>query len=321
MNPAPRRAATILDVAAAAGVSRQTVTRALHEMPGIAVATRERVLAAAAELDYRPSRFGRGLVKPGARTLGLLVADLANPYYPELASRVLREAGAAGWHVVLAEPGTSDVVETGVDAVLSFTGRAFVAPRGAPNLPVVEVGVEPDRADCPGCPTSRHARVRLDLAPAVHAAVAHLVAAGVRSPVLHEARGRSTPSRRVGLFRDAFAAAGIPVRVVPAGTATPAGSDAVVAFNDVGAFGVLRELRQAGVAVPESVRVVGVDGLTIGRYVTPRPSTLALDMAEVATVALEQVFALAEGRASASGTTERCPTRRVEHRFVVGESG
>ena len=59
-----QRAATIHDVAAAAGVSRQTVTRAMNAMPGINVDTRERVLAAARELSYRPSRFGRGLVRP-----------------------------------------------------------------------------------------------------------------------------------------------------------------------------------------------------------------------------------------------------------------
>ncbi|WIB13853.1 LacI family DNA-binding transcriptional regulator [Curtobacterium sp. MCPF17_052] len=52
--------ATILDVAAAAGVSRQTVTRAVNGLPGISDATKGRVLAAAEQLDYRPSRFGRG---------------------------------------------------------------------------------------------------------------------------------------------------------------------------------------------------------------------------------------------------------------------
>ena len=67
------RRATIIDVAARAGVSRQTVSRALNDMPGISGETRERVLAAAKELNYRPSRFGRGLVEQGPTTLGLVV--------------------------------------------------------------------------------------------------------------------------------------------------------------------------------------------------------------------------------------------------------
>ncbi|MCU1528027.1 MAG: LacI family transcriptional regulator, partial [Frondihabitans sp.] len=69
----PGAPATIIDVAAAAGVSRQTVTRAMNDMPGISVATKARVLAAAAELAYRPSRFGRGLVSGGTKQLGLVI--------------------------------------------------------------------------------------------------------------------------------------------------------------------------------------------------------------------------------------------------------
>ena len=88
--------ATINDVAAAAGVSRQTVTRAMNAMPGIMPATKDRVLAAAQRLRYRPSRFGRGLVKAEHRTLGLVLDDLTNPFYPELASAVIGAAGRAG---------------------------------------------------------------------------------------------------------------------------------------------------------------------------------------------------------------------------------
>ena len=62
-----KRRAGILDVAERAGVSRQTVTRAMNDMPGINAATKQRVLEAARELHYRPSRFGRGLVTRGRR--------------------------------------------------------------------------------------------------------------------------------------------------------------------------------------------------------------------------------------------------------------
>ncbi|HYI60142.1 MAG TPA: LacI family DNA-binding transcriptional regulator, partial [Microlunatus sp.] len=98
-----RRPATINDVAAAAGVSRQTVTRAMNAMPGISPETRDRVLVAARELSYRPSRFGRGLVKADHRMLGLVLDDLTNPFYPQLASAVTGAAAAAGWNVVLTD--------------------------------------------------------------------------------------------------------------------------------------------------------------------------------------------------------------------------
>ena len=84
------RRATIIDVAARAGVSRQTVSRAMNDLPGISAATRDRVLAAAKELNYRPSRFGRGLVEQGPPTLGLVVGSLSNSYYAELGAAVVR---------------------------------------------------------------------------------------------------------------------------------------------------------------------------------------------------------------------------------------
>lgn len=311
------RPATIVDVARVAGVSRQTVTRAVNDMPGISPATRERVLAAARELHYHPSRFGRGLVKPAGRTLGLLVADLTNPYYPELAATVLRMAGGAGWNVVLAEPSASDAADfaAGVDAVVSFTGHEFVGPAaGAPNLPVVDV-------DAP-VPTAGHGHVTLDMAPAVEDAVAHLTARGVVRPVVLDRPGRAVPSARAERFTAAFARRGTTATIVatdvPAPwTATSPEADAVIAFNDLVAFGVLRELRLAGVDVPGRVRVLGVDGLRVGRYVTPRLSTLALDMTEVARTALDLVLGIADGR-TVPGTPEA--SRRVEHRFVAAET-
>lgn len=307
------RPATIVDVARVAGVSRQTVTRAVNDMPGISAATRDRVLAAVRELHYHPSRFGRGLVKPSGRTLGLLVADLTNPYYPELASTVLRMAGAAGWNVVLAEPAHSDEFAAGVDAVLSFTGQEFVRPAtGAPNLPVVEVD--------PPVRTAGHGRVQLDMGPAVEDAVAHLVARGVRRPVVLDRAGRPTQHGRAQVFVEAFDRHGVLAEVLPMETPTPWAAttptaDAVVAFNDLNAFGVLRELRLAGVDVPDDVKVVGVDGLSVGAYVTPRLSTLALDMGEVARTALDLVLGIADGRVVPTGAS-----RRVAHRFVAAET-
>ena len=97
------RRSTIIDVAQRAGVSRQTVTRAVNDMPGISAATRERVLRAAQELNYRPSRFGRGLVEQGPTTLGVLIKDLSNSFFAELGAAVVRRSARHGWNVVLAE--------------------------------------------------------------------------------------------------------------------------------------------------------------------------------------------------------------------------
>src|SRR5439155_6640960 len=88
---APRRAppsATLRDVAGVAGVSIATVSRVLTGARPSAPATRERVLTAAAELDYRPSGPARALKLRRSRTLGLLVTDIENPYFPEIVRAV-----------------------------------------------------------------------------------------------------------------------------------------------------------------------------------------------------------------------------------------
>src|SRR5699024_3608814 len=98
-----QRRATIIDVAKRAGVSRQTVTRAVNDMPGISPATRERVLAAAREMNYRPSRFGRWLVVQGSVTLVLALHDLSKSYFAGLGAAFVRVGSPHGWNVVLAE--------------------------------------------------------------------------------------------------------------------------------------------------------------------------------------------------------------------------
>ncbi|SDO87657.1 DNA-binding transcriptional regulator, LacI/PurR family [Nakamurella panacisegetis] len=322
------RPATINDVAAAAGVSRQTVTRAVNNMPGINAATRERVLAAARDLHYRPSRFGRGLVKPQARTLGLLIDDLANPYYAELASAVLGLAADAGWNVVLAERAHAAADEflveafaDQVDALVSFISTGLPGRSdGLPDQPIVEID--------PWNPVTGHGRVDLDMEPAVREAVRHLRDRGVRAPVVLDRVG---PSARAKLFLREFGAAGLtPTLIAGAATDLDGGArqaglvlrhhpeaDAVVAFNDVMGFGVLRALALAGIDVPGRIRVVGVDGLRIGRFVTPRLTTLALDLSAVASAALEIVLAMHAGTAPASGPATH---RRVAYALDIGES-
>lgn len=77
--------ATIKDVAKLAGVSICTVSRALADKNNIKPQTRERVLSAARELDYKPNFSARSLKIGSTNTLGLIVPDITNPYYPKVA--------------------------------------------------------------------------------------------------------------------------------------------------------------------------------------------------------------------------------------------
>jgi DNA-binding LacI/PurR family transcriptional regulator len=326
----PAGRATILDVAAAAGVSRQTVTRAMNGMPGISAATKERVLAAAETLRYRPSRFGRGLVTGGERQLGLIVDDLRNPWSPELAAAVVRVAAARGWNVMLADVALAGDADRAVaalgaqtDAVVGYFGRHAAAwiERLGP-VPVVEL-------DPAGPPAG--AAVLLDATEAIEALADHLLAVGVQAPVVLDSPGPGSPSRRAAGLLSALERRGLRPRLVPGLAATaeagaaaaaqvldgPHPPDAILAFNDLMALGVLAACRRGGAEVPRAVRVAGVDGLAVGALVAPALTTLAVDLDVVAREALDLAVALADGAAPRSGPAA---LRTVRHRLVLRES-
>ncbi|SEG75726.1 transcriptional regulator, LacI family [Actinacidiphila yanglinensis] len=325
-RPAPARRATILDVAAAAGVSRQTVTRAMNDMPEISQATRERVLAAATALSYRPSRFGRGLATGGDRQLGLVLNDLRNPYSPELAAAVVRSAAARGWNVMLADIGLAGDADRMVqalgaqtDAVVGYLGGRgpeWIAKLGA--VPVVELDPAGEVAS---------GAVRIDLTDAVEELTEHLAARGVRHPVVLDASAPGEPSHRGALMLRALERRGYaPLIVHGAEASHRCGTaeaekllggrrrpDAILVFNDVMALGVLSACRRAGLDVPGDVRVTGVDGLDVGTLVTPTLTTLAVDLDQVAGHALDLAVAMLAGTLPRSGEA----AQRTVHRSLL----
>ncbi len=326
-----QRAATIHDVAAAAGVSRQTVTRAMNAMPGISTVTRERVLAAARDLRYRPSRFGRGLVKADHRMLGLVLDDLTNPFYPQLASAVTGAAGRAGWNVVL-----TDTTHAGdraalvadlsrqVDAVIGYLRLDPETQTGLfAGVPVVEID-----------PTRRqplNGAVAFDLRPAMRDLVRHLVGRGVRRPLMVDQAAAGNRSGRARIFASELERRGLGCDHVAIATGSTEGdlaaigaaldahpgADAVLVYNDLLALGVLGALRDRGRRVPDDVRVAGIDGLSIGELVAPRLTTLALDMAEVGRLATDLILGMRAGELPLSGSEVR---RKVRHRLLLRDS-
>ena len=93
--------ASIKDVAAEAGVSVATVSRVLNDHPSVSPAARARVLAAVETLGYRPNAVARSLRTDQTRTLGLVISDVLNPYFTELARSVEEEARALGYSVII----------------------------------------------------------------------------------------------------------------------------------------------------------------------------------------------------------------------------
>lgn len=304
---------TILDVAEEAGVSRQTVTRAMNDMSEISAGTRRRVLEAADRLGYRPSRYARGLVtRQKTHALGLVVRSLRNPYYTEMAADVLSVAAERRWQVIIAAP-EGDVAEslallsTQVDVVAGYFGRPDAElVETVRGLPIVRLGHEGSvpRSAIPGV----HA-VDTDLGSGIVDAIAALRERGARRFGMVDAAPRSggpyVPSPRRAWFEQA---AGDDLTGVVAGEESISGggeafaallrehpgTDAVLMFNDLMALGAVQTARALGVDVPGDVRVLGIDGLALGEAVDPPLTSISLDRRGLAEHILDIIEILAD---------------------------
>ncbi|WP_232820324.1 LacI family DNA-binding transcriptional regulator [Brachybacterium sp. YJGR34] len=322
------RRPTIVDVAERAGVSRQTVSRAMNDMAGISPATRSRVLEAAKELSYRPSRFGRGLVEQGPITVGLVVQDLSNAYFAELGAAVVRACVPYGWNVVLAEADNALVPEDvarelarRVDAIVGY-GMLHGDLRGATGMPVVRIDGTAEQCQEMGI-------IELVFPGATADLVAHLRRAGVHRPVVMDLAGDAEPGTRARALAAALAplaeSGEVPIHkahdrvghVEALQEVLEVGADALVAFNDELAVRLLRALRTMGVEVPGRLRVVGLDGLEIGSLVTPELTTLSIDIDAIAAQAVALVAGMLEGRIPLTGQEAH---RVVPYRLEVRAS-
>lgn len=309
------RKITINDVAKSAGVSRQTVSRALNDKDEIDSVTKQRVLDAARALGYRPSRFARGLVRQDTMTIGLVIPDLLNPFFTEVAAAALEAARTRGWQVVVydtgdraeEELGTLQVISSQVDAVIGY----FSCPESelekfTRGMPVVLIGREQ---------RTRFSAIQIDGAAGVHAAVAHLVAQGHTRIGMLDHHTRAEPSIRHEWFTTAATAHGIEAGLmVPADQTADGGGaalrelltghpeiTAVLTFNDIIAIGALREGRRLGRSIPQELAVIGFDGLQLGALVEPPLTSVALDTRRLGALAIEQVARLLSGEEALAG--------------------
>ncbi|MGW4486362.1 LacI family DNA-binding transcriptional regulator [Amycolatopsis sp. NPDC004368] len=304
------RRVTIHDVARSAGVSRQTVSRALNDKAEIDGSTKQRVLDAARELGYRPSRFARGLVRQDTTTIGLVIPDLLNPFFTEVAAAALEAARARGWHVVVydtsdsaeEELGTLQVIGSQVDAVVGYFSRPEdELDRFTRGIPVVLIGREHH--------TPRFSSIRVEGADGVRAAITHLVRAGHQRIGMLDHAGRAEPSIRRDWFAAAVAEHGLEAEVVERAAQSVDGGaaaleallaehpdvTAVFTFNDIIAMGALRAARRLGRRVPDDLAVVGFDGLALGTVVDPALTSVSLDTRRLGALAIDQAARLLTG--------------------------
>ena len=285
----------VREVARAAGVSTQTVSRVINDHPGIRDETRRRVLDAMATLDYRVNNAARALGTRRTRTIGILASD-AGMYGPAIGILALEAAArAAGRWVTAAYADAGNeasVVEAarhlsaqGVDGIVVVAphARTLTALDGAQlGLPVVALN-GPEAAAV----QQDAARIAVDhLVDCGHRRIAHLAGpedwleAVARADGFAAALGARGLDAR-GLWRgdwtaaSGFAAASEIARAVR----TADGPTALFAANDQMALGLLAGLNDAGVSVPAELSIVGLDDNPDAAYYRPALTTARLDTA------------------------------------------
>ena len=295
-----QRVATIDDVARAAGISISTVSRAFHMPDLVRASTRERALAAADELGYTPNRAARGLITGRTGSLGLIVPDIANPFFPPLIKAAQKRANA-GDHALYIADGEEDpytefrairMLAKQVDAVIACSSRMSENQLRDAAALVPLVLVNRTFEDLPA--------VLLDIGSGMRQAIEHLHALGHRRCVyLAGPAGSWSDRQRLRALRQTCRRLGIDsLRLGPfepsyeggvraADVALADGASAIVAFNDLMALGVLARLSDRGVPVPAQVTVVGFDDIRMATMASPPLTTVASPAAEAGRVAIE----------------------------------
>ena len=305
----PQRRPTIRDVADAAGVSQSTTSRALRSQGYVAAEVKDRVQKAAAKLGYVPDVMARHLRQRVNRSIGVLVSDLRNPFYADLAAGATRAAKRSGYTVMLIDDRL--VAEEETEASEAFASMrvagVVLTPLSAEvsqyllhqDIPVVEVDRQFAAETCDA--------VVVDNRVAAGKLTEHLIGLGHRRiALLVDATHWTTGSERVRGYELALAEAGIPVDPaleVAAGWNVDSAREAVLrllqddapptgifAANTMLAEGAWRAVTDLGLRIPRDVSIVSFDEAPWMTMVSPQVTTVRQDGAALGEAAVARLL-------------------------------
>jgi len=308
--PARARPATMKDIATATGVSRSTVSRILNDAPlpvPIATETRERVLAVAREVGYRPNPLARALHGAPMMLLGAIVRDITDPFFAVAIEAVSVEARTLGYNIVLghahAKATEAHALATVLEArqcdAILLLGDMGDQPRLLDDLrdthvPVVALWQGSELDLIPG--------VSVDNRSGIASAIGHLSALGHRRIAFIGGRLLGDIRERQAAYTEAMAdlLGDVPVGYIQHVANNPGDGEtafralmrlsprptAIIASTDVLAIGVLRGALVMGIRVPEDLSVVGFDDIPMATFTLPALTTVRMPLAEMAAAAI-----------------------------------
>lgn len=334
----PRPAPRLIDVARRAGVSIATASRSLAGRSGVSDSVAAHVQQVAFEMGYVADAAARSLAGGTSAVAGLIVYEIGDPYFSEIATGVVRRAAETGWMVQISHATRDPGSELDQIRLLRShrVGAIIVAGSGHTDPEMEQAANREilDYVDAGGrvAVIGRHHlpcdAVLPDNEPAGRVAAEHLLSLGHRSvAVVTGPRHLTTLADRLSGVTSALADAGIEPASVPIveedftregghramarlQTEHPEVT-AVVALNDTMAIGVISLLRERGVAIPGEISVIGCDDLQVAADIAPALTTVRLPMVDMGTWAFEMVL---------GPRPERPRRRSTGHELVVRAS-
>jgi LacI family transcriptional regulator len=322
--------ATIKDVARLANVSVSTVSRVINNSGYVAKEVYDRVVAAMEQLNYRPNAIARGLVSRKTATIGLIIPDVANPFFSDIARGVEDEAIASGYTVILCNTDWKLEREQmyvnllqgkwveGIVLVGSRTPEQDLI-RQLNGLPVILA----DRK-----PTHLQSAVWSDNEVGAYIATKHLIDIGCRK-IAHISGPDDSPSaaaRRAGFRKAVEEEVGVYGTIAPGDFRYDGGyeaamklfstrdiPDGIFAANDMMAIAVVQAANRMGIRIPDDVKLVGYDNILMSEYVYPSITTVEQRGYDMGREASRILIARLDGRTDVEPSKEFEPSLLVRH--------
>ncbi|GCD81017.1 LacI family transcriptional regulator [Parageobacillus thermoglucosidasius] len=303
--------ATIRDVAKLAGVSVATVSRVLNQNGYVNEETEKRVRQAMKELNYKPSEVARALFKKTSKTIGLIVPDITNPFFPELVRAVEDVMNIYDYTVILCNSDEKTEKEKKyievlkqkyVDGIILTTNQLELEEVSEWNVPMVVLD-RPLSHNYPSVIADNYGGARL--------ATKHLYDIGCRKiahiqgpshvvNAMERFRGYRDEMMELGLWDERLVILGnyqlkkAKEAVIEA--LNKYDIDGIFAGNDAMAVGALKAVQQLGFRVPKDIAIIGYDGIPLTEMTTPELSTISQPIYDMGAIAARILIKQIEGK-------------------------
>jgi DNA-binding LacI/PurR family transcriptional regulator len=311
-----------------------TVSRALTDPELVRPSTRERVVATAQRLAYHPNLAARSLITGKTAMIGIIVPDVANPFYPGVLRGVQAAAHEVGYSVLLADSEESPVAEESlVRSMARQVDGIIVCGSSTPSARLRDIASETNlvllNRRIPSIPA-----VLMDISRGAQQAIDHLALLGHRSIVFLGGPANAWPNqqRRLAIAKSAERH-GMSLRelgpvepnfeggVRGAELAFDCGATALLAYNDLMALGVMRAMASRGIRVPLDMSVIGFDDIIYATMCAPPLTTVAMPMEAAGRAAAETLLDDIKGRTPRSRPPAEDASRLHSELIIRGTTG